>query len=155
MQVTENHWLLITIAIATPVIMVAALTRVAALLGGGPNASVTTSLSYADLLDFALADADRSEVLKTYFAWKHDVLLEMLKVVAAFALANLALAIKFVVDPDSSAVVQMQELTGLKVGPSILAGFGAVLLVAVWLTLRLRRLPAEYSAAIRFVDMVR
>lgn len=151
-----NDWLLIAIAIAIPILVVATLGRIVALIGSRSNlGGVASSLSYADLLDLALAEPDRAEVIKTYFGWKHDVLLEMLKAVATFALANLALAIKFVVDPDAAAMAQVQELTGLRVGPSVLAGVGAILLVAIVLTARLRRIPAEYSAAVRFVDMVR
>jgi hypothetical protein len=155
-EMPDSNWLLIVIAIATPVTLVVILGQMVDLLAGAPRRGVMTlSLSYAELFDFALAEADRTEALKIYFQWKHEVLLEMLKAVGVFALANLALTVKFVVDPDPSTVGQVQKLVGLQVGPSILAGIGAVLVIAVWLTWRLRRIPVEFSAAVRFVDMVR
>lgn len=153
---SEPDWIMIAIAIATPVILIVTLSRVVSLVSAGPGAGGgTLSLSYAALFDFALAEADRSEVLKTYFAWKHDVLLEMLKAVAAFALANVALAVRFLVDPDPAAAAQIEELIGLHVGPTILSGLAAIAFIALWLMSRLRRIPAEYSVCVRFLDRVR
>jgi hypothetical protein len=143
-------------AILLPIVMVSVIAPMASVFSGqSQGALLTLSLSYLDLIDFALAKEDRAEALKTFFEWKHTVLSELLKAVVTFLLANAALAIKYAVDPDPTSAAQVRELIDLDLGPLLLGALAATILVALWIVGRLRRIPVEYSAAIRFVDLLR
>lgn len=152
----SDMFIITVFAIVLPFVLVSVITPLASAFGSQSHGGLLMlSLSYTDLIDFALAKEDRAEALKTFFGWKHTVLSELLKAVVAFLLANAALAIKFAVDPDPASTAQARELIGLDLGPLILTGLATTILVAVWLVGRLRRIPIEYSAAIRFVDLLR
>ena len=113
------------------------------------------SLTYEELFDLAIAEDVRTESVGQYFNWKHSVLLELLKAALAFLAGNVALCVGFIVKPDPNAIAVLQRLTNLDVGQCLVSGLIAAIIVPIFLLMALRRIPAEYATAIRFISLVR
>ena len=150
-------WQIIATALAVPLLLLAFLSPLYVTTGFrsfhiSPN---FFSLSFSELIDFALAKSDRAEALHNFFEWKHTVLLELLKATVAFLLANVALIIKFVAFPDPKLLETFPEFTIVGLHWAIAAGILCIFLVIMWLLLRLRRIPIEYAASVRLLDLLR
>lgn len=147
---------IIAIAIGFPVLLLAILSPLAIISGKRLRfASNFTSLTFAQIADFAIAREDRAEAIGQFFEWKHNVHLELLKAVVAFLLANLGLLLKFSLDPTDESVRLFRLAVDLDLITTMIAGLIGTLIAIGWLMLRLRRIPLEYSTAVRILGLLR